>query len=261
MGFSSPGTPPAQVILERGGLRVIQAQLGEWDNLNHLLVCEKTGEAAIVDPFNSGYWLQVCRENGWTLTTALLTHSHWDHSKGVEGLLSKSPDLQVWVHEMESLRGWEGPDTHRWTHPANTSTDFRVGELNFSIHCTPGHTPGHVTIIGNGVVISGDCLFLGRCGRTDLFGGDMKAQFESLKYLNNELNTLPDDWLVLPGHQYALQDGSNPTFTSVCELLRDNEALRTAGDWESFQKLEFLSFDDSMAEKARRQRARASDDS
>lgn len=251
-------SPPPQpdTIYDGAEMLVLQAQLGGWDNLNHLIICKSTGQAAIVDPFSGRYWARVCGERGYSLTSALLTHSHWDHSKGVAGLLKAIPEVRVWVHELESERGWEGPDTDRWDNPPLSSSEFSLGNLTFEVHCTPGHTPGHVTICGHGIVLSGDCLFLGRCGRTDLFGGDIRAQHESLIYLKSILAKFPEDWLVLPGHQYPLEDGSLPTFTTVGELLVGNTALVAAGDWEEFSRLEFLSFDDSLAVKARRQRAK-----
>ena len=93
------------LVSEDGGMRsrnrkmlVYQAQLGDWDNLNHLLVCKNTKKAAIVDPFFADYWINFCRDNEWELEQVWLTHSHWDHSKGVEGL----QDKQVWVHQDES---------------------------------------------------------------------------------------------------------------------------------------------------------------
>ncbi len=241
-------------ILSGNGMTVIQAQLGEWDNLNHLLVCEKTGDACIVDPFSGEHWLATCKENGWNLKSALLTHSHWDHTMGVQALFDTG--VEIWLHQDEEKRGWAGPDTDRFTHSALSSTTFKVGELEFEVHCTPGHSPGHITIIGNGVVISGDCLFLGRCGRTDLFGGNLEEMHQSLVYLKALLQDLPVDWLVLPGHQYSVSDGSIPTFLSVSELLNSNEALIAAGNKEEFHALEFLAFDDSLAEKARRKRTR-----
>jgi hypothetical protein len=61
---------------------------------------------------------------------------------------------------------------------------------------------------------------------------------------------------VLPGHQYELTDGTNPTFITVESLLSDNEALNALDDDETWNSLEFLSFDDSLAEKARREKAR-----
>jgi hydroxyacylglutathione hydrolase len=242
----------AECILETSKMLVLQAQLGDWDNLNHLLVCKETRKAVIIDPFFSQYWLDVCSTNNWELEQVWLTHSHWDHSKGVEGLEHK----QVWVHRDESLRGWSGPSNHEWSNAANSFTKQKIGVLEIEAHCTPGHTPGHMTFIGEGVVVSGDCMFLGRCGRTDLIGGDIEAQRSSLIYLRNHLQTLPDNWLVLPGHQYKLLNGQNPSFITVEELLSDNEALNALDDKDKWNSLEFLAFDDSLAESARRERAR-----
>ena len=139
----------AKVIFETQKIVVLQAQLGDWDNLNHLLVCKKTKKAAIVDPFDGKYWLDICQNNGWELEQSWLTHSHWDHTKGV-GELS---DKQVWVHAKESERGWDGPSNREWNHQALSHVIQKIGELEFEVHCSPGHTPGHVTFIGNGLVI------------------------------------------------------------------------------------------------------------
>ena len=99
-------------------------------------------------------------------------------------------------------------------------------------------------------------MFLGSCGRTDLFGGDVEAQRESLIASKRGLNQLPKEWLVLPGHQYQLSDGTNPTYITVEQLLSDNEALAALDDDEAWANLDFLAFDDSLAEKARRENAR-----
>ena len=77
-----------------------------------------------------------------------------------------------------------------------------------------------------------------------------------MKHLRNRLSLLPGDWIVLPGHQYELSDGTNPTFITVKSLLTDNEALNALDSDETWDSLEFLSFDDSLAEKARREKAR-----
>jgi glyoxylase-like metal-dependent hydrolase (beta-lactamase superfamily II) len=242
-----------ECIFETPRIMVLQAQLGEWDNLNHLIICKQTQKAAIIDPFFAEYWLDVCEKNGWHLEQVWLTHSHWDHAKGVEGLT----DRQVWVHSNESERGWNGPSNRAWSNAANTHVTQKIGSLEIEAHCTPGHTPGHMTFIGEGIVVSGDCMFLGRCGRTDLFGGNVVSQRNSLLYLRDYLSKIPGDWLVLPGHQYKLSNGTNPTYISVDELLTNNEALNALDDDEKWNSLEFLAFDDSLAEKARREIARA----
>ena len=80
---------------------------------------------------------------------------------------------------------------------------------------------------------------------------------QSLIHLKNVLSEIPAEWLVLPGHLYQLENGSQPTYLSIAELLEENLALQAAGNEEAFMSLEFLAFDDSLAEKARRERARS----
>ena len=242
-------------LISNDEIIVLQAQLGEWDNLNHLLVCAKSKSAVIIDPFDAKFWFDICSENGWELEQAWLTHSHWDHSKGVEECLELGgPNFQVILHEKELERGWNGPHTHLLANSELSSHPLGIGELVFNAHCTPGHTPGHLTFTGNGVVISGDCLFLGRCGRADLYGGDESKLRLSLRYLRDEITHI-QDWIVLPGHQYKLEDGSNPTSLTVAELLINNLAIKAVDNDEDWNSLDFLSFEDSLAEKARRQRA------
>jgi len=247
----------AKELISNERIVVLQAQLGEWDNLNHLLVCVKTKQAAIIDPFDAEYWHQVCLERGWDLCEVWLTHSHWDHTKGVRGLKEKRGDsITIRSHAFERLRGWKEKVDVEWTHVANSKVEMSLGDLKFEAHCTPGHTPGHTTFIGEGVVLSGDCLFLGRCGRTDLFGGDPDIQRSTLRYLRDLMQALPQSSLVLPGHQYVLPNGDTPTTMPVGNVLENNEAILALDDDDAWTSLPFLAFDDSMAEKARRQRAR-----
>ena len=245
-----------ELVFENEKISVFQQQLGEWDNLNHLIVCRVTNNACIVDPFDGKYWYEFCQSENYSLAEIWLTHSHWDHTKGVEEILQISlGQVKVRCHSLEQERGYQMDDVIWWHHEEFSSINQQIGDLSFSIHCTPGHTPGHVTIIGNGVVITGDCLFLGRCGRTDLFGGDRNKQRKSLQYLRDFLLQLDTSYVVLPGHQYELSDGSNPTVLNLSEFMSNNEALNSIDNDSEWNSLPFLSFDDSLAEKARRQRA------
>ena len=83
----------------------------------------------------------------------------------------------------------------------------------------------------------------------------MYSMWESQMHLHIQLKNLPKDWIVLPGHQYSMADGNNPTFITVDFLLKNNPAIKKQS-FEEFSKLEFLEFDDSLAEKAKRERAR-----
>ena len=237
-------------------LTILQTELGSWDNLNHLLICNTTRTAILIDPFDGQFWSDIVEKEDIKAVTIVLTHSHWDHTRGVVEFLNLNPNTEIYVHQLESERGWKGPDTYQWSHPPFTFVSLNFGDLNFEVHCTPGHTPGHITLIGHGVVISGDCLFLGRCGRTDLYGGDMYSMWESQMHLHLRLQKLPGNWIVLPGHRYPLNDENNPTYLSLEYLLKNNPAIKKQS-FDEFSKLEFLQFDDSLSEKAKRQKARS----
>ena len=133
------------------------------------------------------------------------------------------------------------------------ATALHVGDLTFEAVRTPGHTPGHLTFLGHGIVVSGDCLFLGRCGRADLHGGDPAALRASLVYLRSRMQALPDDWVVLPGHAYELTDGRVPHLLTLAEVLTGNEAMAALDSDEAWAALPFLAFDDALARRARDQ--------
>lgn len=247
------------LVLETDKLLLFQQELGEWDNLNHLIICKSSSQACIIDPFDGQYWYDFCQKQGVTLTDIWLTHTHWDHIKGVSELFSiLGNSLNLRCHNLEQERGYQSNHATWWDHDEFSVTKETFGALEFSIYCTPGHTPGHVTVIGNGLVITGDCLFLGSCGRTDLFGGDPEKQRKSVIYLKEILQSLTGNYVVLPGHRYELSDGSKPTYSQLGDFLQVNQAINTAHDKSLWDQLPFLAFDDNMAEQARRQRAKQS---
>ncbi len=247
------------LILETEKILLYQQQLGEWDNLNHLIICKTTNQACIIDPFDGKFWLDFCQEQKVEITEIWLTHTHWDHIKGVEELYCATDNQPILrCHILEQQRGYESTRAHWWNHHPLSSVTERFGAIDFAIHCTPGHSPGHVTIIGQGIIITGDCLFLYSCGRTDLFGGDQEHQRQSVVYLKDIFRTTPIDSLILPGHQYEREDGSIPTTLKLDVFLRGNLAIQSAHDIALWNNLPFLSFDDNMAEQARRQKAQQS---
>ena len=165
-----------RLVFENEKILVFQQQLGEWDNLNHLIVCRTTNNACIIDPFDGKYWHEFCQSK--------IIHSPKYGSHIAIGTILKELksyfkylrakcwfDVIFWNKNEDincKMMLFGGTMKNLLNQPTNRNVE------SFSIHCTPGHTPGHVTIIGNGIVVTGDCLFLGRCGRTDLFGGDQR---------------------------------------------------------------------------------------
>jgi glyoxylase-like metal-dependent hydrolase (beta-lactamase superfamily II) len=115
---------------------------------------------------------------------------------GIEELLGRVP-AKVYVHkaEREFLRGF-GSDLVK----VDNHDTLPVGRLTLTFLHTPGHTPGSQCFLVDGRLISGDTLFIGSCGRTDLPGSDPKEMYYSL---TQRLGALPDDTILLPGHNYG----------------------------------------------------------
>ena len=243
-----------ELILQNDKIMIFQKQLGQWENLNYLIVCCNSRKSCVIDPFESVYWLNFCRKNNFVLTEVWLTHSHFDHVRGVDELHERlGHDLVIRCHELEQDRGYKPKYIDWWTHAEFSEISCYIGEAQFSVHCTPGHTPGHTTFIGCGAIITGDCLFLGSCGRTDLFGGSVTKQRHSLQYLAEIFTKCSSQDLILPGHRYPLLDGRTPSFLPYDEFSVANEAMAAIFDDVKWENLPFLSFDDDLAKNARKQ--------
>lgn len=160
---------------------------------------EGTGLCAVIDPGDPDERiLQTVRDNGWTPACILLTHCHYDHTMGVPALREALPDVPVYAHpgdlgmpkpffridEMGTIAPYEDGDT------------VTVGGLTFQVLHTPGHTKGSVVLRAGRTLFTGDTLFKGSMGRTDLPGGSYEEMHASL----HRLGTLEGDYTVLPGH-------------------------------------------------------------
>lgn len=169
------------------------------------------GRAWIVDPGQEGARiLALLAQKGLEPAGILLTHAHFDHISAIPALQAAHPELPVYIHPA---------DTPMFGHPLNqcgaeypsTGTPKGVRDVNdlpaalpgLQVLHTPGHTPGSVCFYfpstpntQTPLLLSGDTLFAGSCGRTDFPGGSMSQMMASLR----RLARLPDDTLVIPGH-------------------------------------------------------------
>ncbi len=175
-------------------------------NFVYLIGDPQTRECVVVDPaWEIDEIVDTVAADGMRLTGALVTHTHQDHVgghlfgfdiPGVEELLAKTP-AKVYVHkaEREFLKGF-GSDLVK----VDGGDTLPIGRATLTFIHTPGHTPGSQCFLVDGRLVSGDTLFIRSCGRTDLPGSDPKEMYQSL---TRRLGALPDDTVVLPGHNYG----------------------------------------------------------
>jgi hydroxyacylglutathione hydrolase len=187
--------------------------------------------ALIVDPGDEAdKLLGAIDQLELTLDGILLTHTHFDHV-GAVGPVAKATGAEVWVPATEkfvladinSFLGWPGfgPfEPYDAEHTVEGGERLELGGFEIDVLFTPGHSPGHVTfsIPDEQAVFSGDVLFQGSVGRTDLPGGDWETLLESLRML---VDSLPAETAVYPGHMGTTSLGAErATNPFLAELAR-----------------------------------------
>ena len=142
--------------------------------------------------------LDTLAKNDLTLQKILLTHAHFDHTGALRALHEKFPDVPIYVNAQdtdETLNMSRGNLVYTDTFLDGDETS--MPPLTFRVLATPGHTRGSSCLICGDTIFSGDTLFEGCCGRTDLPGGErLRQMLASLR----RLAELPGDYHVLPGH-------------------------------------------------------------
>jgi hydroxyacylglutathione hydrolase len=171
---------------------------------------EGSSEALIVDPGEEApKLLSAIDQLGVDLKGILLTHTHFDHV-GAVAPVAEATGAEVWVPEIEKpvladinrFVPWPdlGPfESYDAEHTVKGGEKLELAGFDIDVIFTPGHSPGHVTfsIPDEHVIFSGDVLFQGSVGRTDLPGGDWGTLLESIRGL---MDALPEDTTVYPGH-------------------------------------------------------------
>ena len=167
----------------------------------YILSDETAKVCAVVDPGgDAGEILKVIRADGNALTAILLTHAHFDHTGGVAGLEEAFPGTPVYVHRAETETAQPDifpplpGDVLRFY---GDGDHVAVGGLDVAVLHTPGHSKGSVVLRCGDVLFTGDTLFRGSCGRTDLPGGSYEEIMASLA----RLGALEGDFHVCPGHE------------------------------------------------------------
>ena len=155
-------------------------------------------KCCIIDPgYEPEMILDFLDKKGLTPEAILLTHGHFDHVGGVRTIAAEYPDCQVCLCTEDLLmppQMTNGP--LYYTTSFRDGTKMELAGIFWQVMATPGHTPGSVCLLAEDCLFSGDTLFHGSCGRTDLPCGDYQAILNSL----HRLSQLEGDYRVFPGH-------------------------------------------------------------
>lgn len=181
----------------------------------YLVADVEAARAVIIDPGEEAdRFIGEARRRGWTLDAVWLTHGHLDHIAGVRRV-KELTGVPVLLHPSDRglydalprQASWFGLDMEPAPAPdqaIEAGQKLYVGRHGFTIRHVPGHSPGSVAFVGEGLVFSGDALFEGSIGRTDLVGGDLPTLLDSI---HRELLSLDDRTVVYSGHGPATTIG------------------------------------------------------
>ncbi len=207
---------------------VRQFEVGNFSIFSYLIADEKAGEGLFIDPADDAdLLLREAASHGLTITYIINTHSHIDHVMGNKEMVRRTgakiilheadaPGLRNTPRDIMQMFGAEEPP------PADMLVKdgqvIQVGGSALQVIHTPGHTPGGMCLYIDGMVFTGDTLFVGSVGRTD-FPGSSFAELE--RSIRTKLYSLTGDTIVFPGHNYGLR----PTST-IEQERRTNAVIR-----------------------------------
>lgn len=211
--------------LDELGIIVKGITVGLLQENCYIFGCAETLRGVIIDPGdNARAIMRLVDQSGLTIDKIINTHAHLDHVMAVDSIRASTgatfhlhrDDLPVLHDVPERARLWLDSDVE----PIDDPDEFlehgqiiHVGKQQLEVRHVPGHAPGHVVFIYHAgeMIFGGDTLFQGSIGRYDLPGADGPTLFASIR---TQLLTLPDDYVVYPGHGGATTIGiereSNP---------------------------------------------------
>ena len=178
-------------------LKTYTLPLGAYQTNCYIIHDDSSKTCCIIDPgYEADTILDKLEELGLAVEAILLTHGHFDHVGAVKDLAAET-GCKVYLHEAElSMPPQMTAGSLYYTNLYGEGDYVEEAGLSFKVLHTPGHTPGSVCLCSENVMFSGDTLFWGSCGRTDLPGGSWSTIRTSLL----RLAALSGDYDVYPGH-------------------------------------------------------------
>lgn len=211
-------TSSAELIFE-------QIEVGAMENFSYVIGDAKTREVALVDPaWEIDKLCKRSKKNGYKIIAALLTHGHFDHTQGVDELLSHY-DIPIYISKHET--SFYFPDCKN-LHKTENGEKLKLGSIEIECLHTPGHASGCQCYKCGDILLTGDTLFIDGCGRCDLPGGDPNAMYQSLF---DVIMKLPDSTVIYPGHNY----GSVP-YATLAQQKKSNPYLQSKNSQDFLQR-------------------------
>jgi glyoxylase-like metal-dependent hydrolase (beta-lactamase superfamily II) len=206
-------------------MKVIQFLVGQMANFTYILVDEETGEALVIDPsWDLEKIFYTLKKNSWKLEYIINTHSHFDHVLGNEQVAAAT-GAKIIQHNTSPLEKQI---------PVDDGETIKLGKIQIRVLHTPGHSKDSICLVANEeMVFTGDTLFVGNCGRTDLPGSDPAEMYHSLL---DKVATLDESLIVYPGHDYG------PTPTSTIDAQKKTNYVLQPRSKKDF--LAFMASDD-----------------
>jgi len=177
-------------------MTIEQIRVG-FDNFSYLIVSELDKTAALVDPStDASKALRQLADRHLNLLYIIITHYHGDHTAALPAVKKQHPQAKIVASEADGRYLRLRPDL-----TVSDGSTILVGAIPVTVISTPGHTPGGICLlVDNQALLTGDTLFIGDCGRTDLSGGGLRQMFDTLQ---KKILPLPDSLIVYPGHDYG----------------------------------------------------------
>jgi len=196
-------------------------------NLGYLIANDETNQAVVIDPsYDPDSIVTFAEANGYQIVAAFNTHDHHDHTNGNHDFEARTGIRPLKFGDVHPISG---------SRIADGST-FALGTSSIVILHTPGHTPDSICILIDGALFTGDTLFVGKVGGTDLDEG-ARTEYTSL---HSKLMTLPGETLVYPGHDVGVSPSSTIDHERQTNpfLLRPNveSFIELKANWAEYKK-------------------------
>ena len=189
--------------------KIEQIPVGKMANFTYLIIDNEEKETAIIDPsWDLEKIFEIIKKNEYKIKYIINTHSHYDHILGNDQIVA--------ITKCKVIQHKNSKEKHDIS--VNDGDEFKVGKTLIKVLFTPGHSKDSMClIVDSKIIITGDTLFVGNCGRTDLPGSDPEQMYDSLF---EKILKLDNNLVVYPGHNYGYK-----SISTIGEEKKNNYVL------------------------------------